>query len=395
MERLYIRLLICNTVLLFCDAAAWLYKGRTDPFSFFMVRISNFLVFSLGYLMLALFTRYLTSFLSTKCGRATRIPLYAMSGMMLVALCLVVLSQFNDMYYLIDEQNIYHRQRWFWLSQTFGVAGLILNSWLLFHYRNKLNRKEIWTFGAYICLPLTALLFQILFYSIAVLYLATTICLLCIYISIQMALSQEAAQKEIELEGTRTALMLSQIQPHFLYNVLVGIKELCDTGEQQTTSKALEHFAYYLRGNLTFLLDKRLIPFAQEVSHVKDYLYLEQMRFEDKLRIMWDLQFTDFLLPSLTLQPIVENAVRHGITEKKDGGTLIIRSEETDDTVTVFVTDDGVGFDVTEAKDDGRTHIGISNVKNRLAAQCGGWLLVESKRGTGTTVKIILPGMRD
>ena len=123
------------------------------------------------------------------------------------------------------------------------------------------------------------------------------------------------------------------------------IKELCDAGEQQASSTALEHFAYYLRGNMDSLSDTRLIPFSKEVSHVKDYLYLEKMRFEDRLIIVWELDVTDFLLPPLTLQPIVENAVRHGITEKKDGGTLTIRSEETDRGVLITVTDDGVGFD--------------------------------------------------
>ena len=124
---------------------------------------------------------------------------------------------------------------------------------------------------------------------------------------------------EQELTEARVSIMLSQIQPHFLYNSLTSIKELCDAGEQWNTSKALEHFAYYLRGNMDSLSDTRLISFTKEVSHVKDYLYLEKMRFEDRLTIIWELHVTDFQLPALTLQPIVENAVRHGITEKKDG----------------------------------------------------------------------------
>ena len=162
-----------------------------------------------------------------------------------------------------------------------------------------------------------------------------------------------ARRTEQELAEARVSIMLSQIQPHFLYNSLAGIKELCDAGEQQASSTALEHFAYYLRGNMDSLSDTRLIPFSKEVSHVKDYLYLEKMRFEDRLIIVWELDVTDFLLPPLTLQPIVENAVRHGITEKKDGGTLTIRSEETDRGVLITVTDDGVGFDPDAPQTDG------------------------------------------
>lgn len=391
LERSYIRLLICNTALLFCDASAWLFKGRVSPFNIFMVRISNFLVFALGYLMLVLFTHYLISFLSTRGSDIPKAPLYAMMWLMLLALCLVVVSQFNDMYYLIDAQNLYHRQSLFWLSQLFGIVGMAINSWLLFHQRKKMRKKELCFFAVYICLPVAALLFQIVFYSIAVLYLATTICLLCIYINIQVKLAQEIVEKTLEQERGKTAIMLSQIQPHFLYNSLVGIKELCDALEQEKTSKALEHFAYYLRGNLDSLSDKQLILFSREVSHVKDYLYLEKMRFEDRLSIVWDLKFTGFMVPSITLQPMVENAVRHGITAKKGGGTITISSEATSDTVTIIVEDNGVGFDTSKAPDDERTHIGIDNVKKRLRTQCGGDLYIKSERGIGTTVKIILP----
>ena len=115
------------------------------------------------------------------------------------------------------------------------------------------------------------------------------------------------------------------------------------------------------------------------------------MRFENRLTIVWELCVTDFLIPPLTLQPIVENAVRHGITEKKDGGTLTIRSEETDGEIRITVTDDGVGFDPAAARTDERPHIGIQNVTSRLQSQCGGTLTIESGRGRGTTAAIILP----
>lgn len=101
-----------------------------------------------------------------------------------------------------------------------------------------------------------------------------------------------------------------------LYNSLLSIKQLCDT-QPRKASIALEHFSYFLRGSLNSLSDTRLIPFEKELSHVRDYLYLEKMRFEERLNIEWDITFSDFLLPPLTLQPIVENAVRYGITERE------------------------------------------------------------------------------
>ena len=101
------------------------------------------------------------------------------------------------------------------------------------------------------------------------------------------------------------------------------------------------------------------------------------------------------MLPPLTLQPIVENAVRYGITQKKAGGSLTIRSGQADGSVVITVVDDGVGFDISEKKEDGRTHIGLENVRDRLDAMCGGRLEVKSEIGTGTEIKLILPQRRN
>ncbi len=389
-ERCYVRMLICSTALLFCDATAWLFKGRPDTTSYFAVRISNFLVFVLGYVMLALFIHYLFCFLSAKNVAVSKKPLYAIYTLMLIAVALTVLSQFNGIYYMIDEHNIYHRQGLFWLSQVFGIIALILNGGLLVRYRKHLKKREIIAFASYICLPAAALLVQIFFYGIAVLYLATTICLICIYISIQMEMTREADQRELELEKSRSALILSQIQPHFLYNSLLGIKQLCDT-EPKKASEALEHFSYYLRGNLYSLSDPMLIRFEKEVEHVEDYLYLEKMRFGDRINVVWKITFSDFHVPSLTLQPIVENAVRHGLTKKDGGGTLTIKSEEISDAILITVSDDGTGFDTTAEPDNARPHVGIANVKKRVEVQCDGSLQICSEIGIGTEVKIMLP----
>lgn len=206
--------------------------------------------------------------------------------------------------------------------------------------------------------------------------------------SLLMAL--KAAELEKKLVESHTAVMLSQIQPHFLYNSLLGIKLLCDT-DPPRASEALEHFSFYLRGNLDSLVNTQLVSFEKELVHIKDYLFLEKMRFGDELDIRWDLQATDFMLPPLTVQPLIENAIRHGLNKKTGGGTLTIRSERTDKNVIITIQDDGVGFTPGQQPSDGHSHIGIGNTRSRLAALCGGSLQIESERGIGTTAKIILP----
>lgn len=209
-----------------------------------------------------------------------------------------------------------------------------------------------------------------------------------------LLMSMKAVELEKDLVESRTAVMLSQIQPHFLYNALTGIKTLCGS-DPARAEDAMEHFSFFLRGNLDSLSNKKLIPFEKEISHVKDYFYLEKMRFQDRVNLALDLELRDFLLPPMTLQPLVENAVRHGITKKESGGTVTIRSQARDGNVIILITDDGVGVDVDAPQEDGRSHTGIENVRSRIKLQCGGSLEMKSKLGKGTAVQITLPGKVD
>ena len=114
----------------------------------------------------------------------------------------------------------------------------------------------------------------------------------------------------------------------------------------------------------------------KELEHVKSYLALEQIRFEDELQVEYDIQAHGFLLPSLSLQPLVENAVRHGVSKKAGGGKVTIRTTETGDAFMVTVCDDGVGFDPDRIPQSRHMPVGIENVRNRLWNMCGGTLAV-------------------
>jgi len=115
------------------------------------------------------------------------------------------------------------------------------------------------------------------------------------------------------------------------------------------------------------LVLKEPIPFRTELEHAKVYLELEQLRFPDELHIDYDLRCMDFLIPALTLQPLAENAVRHGVRGKKSGeGTVTIATREYEDRFEVIVTDDGNGFDPDAIPQDDHTHIGLNNVRERL-----------------------------
>lgn len=204
--------------------------------------------------------------------------------------------------------------------------------------------------------------------------------------------SQKAQKMEQELLESKISIMLSQIQPHFLYNSISSIQELC-LSEPEKAHDALAQFAHFLRGNMDSLTSTKLIPFEQELKHVKNYLALEKIRFEERLQVQYEIEKDGFFLPALTIQPIVENAVRYGISKKKEGGTLTISTRETENEVVIVIADDGVGFDVNSLgkQQDNRSHVGMENVQKRILARCNGRMEVKSKIGEGTTVEIVLP----
>lgn len=203
---------------------------------------------------------------------------------------------------------------------------------------------------------------------------------------------QVARVHELEnaLIQTNIATMISQIQPHFLYNALGTIRALC-TRDPELARKAIDQFSLYLRANMDSLTEKECIPFQRELEHVQSYLYIEKLRFGDKLKIEYDLRETEFKCPALSLQTMVENAVKHGLGNKEEGGTLTILTRGSSTYYQIQIIDNGVGFDTTNQSHTGKGHVGIENTRKRISGMCGGEMAVKSTVGTGTIVTIRIP----
>jgi sensor histidine kinase YesM len=195
--------------------------------------------------------------------------------------------------------------------------------------------------------------------------------------------------KQKQLDAQKNALMLSQINPHFVYNTLSTIAAMCDTSPKQAKYLTID-FSQYLRRNIGTLASEELIPFEQEMDHVACYLKIEKARFRERLRVSYSIHCKDFYIPSLTVQPLVENAVKHGIYEKPEGGTVTLLTKRVGDEIIISVADTGVGYDtsVPIADDEQKTHVGIKNVRNRLDKLMGATLTIDSNPGSGTVVTV-------
>ena len=182
--------------------------------------------------------------------------------------------------------------------------------------------------------------------------------------------------------------MMSQIRPHFIYNTLGSIEQLCEI-DPPKAGELVHDFAKYLRGNFGELDNPRPIPMTKEMEHVHHYISIENVRFPD-MTFSFEMNSEDFSIPALTIQPIVENAVKHGLMKLQKGGTIRVVSYESDSDYCVSVTDDGVGFDTSLLLDD-RKHVGLRNIRERLKTMVGGSIEIESTVGVGTRVLIKIP----
>ena len=191
-----------------------------------------------------------------------------------------------------------------------------------------------------------------------------------------------------ELTESRISTMMSQIRPHFIYNTLGSIEQLCSI-DPPKAGELVHNFAKYLRGNFGELDNPKPILMSQEMEHVRHYISIENVRFPD-MTFSFEMNSDDFHIPALTIQPIVENAIKHGLMKLSKGGTIRVVSYETESHYCVSVEDDGVGFD-TDVLLDERKHVGIRNIRGRLKAMVNGTLEIESRVGIGTTVLIKIP----
>lgn len=206
-------------------------------------------------------------------------------------------------------------------------------------------------------------------------------------------LEKEALERELSLSRLRN--FTSQMQPHFLYNALGSIQEVILMNPEYA-SDLLGDFTIHLRSCIRSMINDNAILFDQELENIKAYVNIEKMRFGDKLKTEFDLETTRFPILPLTVQPIVENAIRHGVYGRgSEGGTVYIRTRNGKRSWIIEVEDNGVGFDISnyeERQKSGKEdRAGIKNTRLRLEKIMDAKVNIESEVGKGTKVTIEIP----
>lgn len=227
--------------------------------------------------------------------------------------------------------------------------------------------------------------------GIATLFYVELLIILNVYHLIEH--QRTSARRIRRLTAQRTAAMLSQLQPHFLYNSLSSIRALYRINPQRGEEGILL-FSDFLRRNMESIeKGGAMASFSEELSRVQTYLALEKMRFGERVCSVYRIEVSEFRVPVLTVQLLVENAVRHGLTKKREGGTVTIRTYEDEENWYILVADDGAGCSGEALEGKGGTS-GISNIRYRLKEYVGGTLTVQSEVGVGTEALCTLPKHR-
>ena len=387
--RNFVWIVCMNLVMLIGECGLWIMKLGFK--NVWLTKLFGFFSYGGGTIM-ALF--YLFCILSFVEERGAPDVSYRLAYLMRIVcgcyLVLVFLSMFNGMLFQVDAHGNLTDGPYYWIAWLIDPMILLIEILVVVHYRKNLSR-----FGTIVMLNfgLVSLLttgLQSIWYPVPEL-LACTLALLLMFMLFYWEMAKNLVENERELMQSQMSLAISQIQPHFLYNTLSTIAELCRK-DSAMAEEVTNRFALYLRGNLEHMGDSFPVEFSKELKHVQTYLWIEKIRFQEELQVVYDIQTEDFIIPALTVQPLVENAVKHGMMGSENVCTITIRTKCVERGYQVIIEDDGCGFDPEQVKNDGRKHIGIESVRSRLKFMVGGTLTVKSAIGKGTTVIIEIPG---
>ncbi len=329
-------------------------------------------------------------FLLHSCGEFKRdsIPLRAVI-MLWILFCLMLFAgQFTDAFYYTTPDNEYIRGPWFPLLITPLTTIVIFNIVCLIKRRDKLSKKY---FTALLIYLLPTAIFIIVYMFAAADILVSFWMALCALTMLGIIFSdsiQQHVRQQREIADQRINVLVLQMRPHFIYNTMTTIYYLCKQDADKAQQVTLD-FTTYLRNNFSAIASENTVPFKDELEHTRAYLAVEQAQHEDMLFVEYDTPHINFRVPPLTLQPLVENAVKHCLNPNGDPLRIYVKTRRKDADSEIIVEDNSEGFKLSDSNND--PHIALNNIRERLEMMCKGKLEIEPREGGGTLVRVTIP----
>ncbi|MBQ9612535.1 MAG: histidine kinase [Lachnospiraceae bacterium] len=383
-------------------AMAFKYYAVPKAAYYFMLLMATLLLF----LPLPMMTAYLLHC----CGenlRSSRI-FHAALDLLAVYFALLVSVPFIDGFGYVSPENQFYRGPLYPLLQVPVIAVLLLNFAVTMRHRARFPQK---TFLSFVIaqVPMAIMLIVNLFVDAVALFdLSYVLSVLAMYSLIlsdqiehdlrcqrEIALKEreiaeqhrKIAEQQCEIANQRANNMILQMRPHFIYNALMSIYSLCKLDPLKARQVTMD-FTNYLRKNFSAIASDNPIPFSEELEHTRAYLVVEQALHYDMLVVYWDTPFSNFRLPPLTVEPIVENSIKHGMDLDADPLYISIRTWDTDSGTHIIVEDNGSGFDPSG---EDKPHTTLENIRQRLEMMCSGSMTIKPREGGGTVVTVTIP----
>ena len=304
-----------------------------------------------------------------------------------VYFAMLVSTLFTSEFYTVTEENVYLRGPWYPVLLAPTILLMVINLAILILNRGKYSPRERKAFFAYLLIPLGCMMVQAMAYGLLMIVIGTSVGAMVMFNFILRDQMERYIGQQEENIRQRNSIMMLQMRPHFVYNTMTSIYYLCKQDPDKAQRVILD-FTSYLRRNFTAIAKEENVPFSEEMEHTRAYLAVEEVRFEGALYVETDTPHTAFRLPPLTLQPIVENAVKHGMDPEMEPLHIRIRTRKTERGNEITVEDSGPGFQGDENDDP---HVALDNIRERLKIMCGGTLEISPREGGGTTVTIVVP----
>ncbi|MDR2964253.1 MAG: GHKL domain-containing protein [Treponema sp.] len=396
LNRLFRVFVLCNIGIVLSDLIAWLMTGNLELYAYFLIRAANYFHYLFGAFILAALSLYMLAFIALK-EKTPNLIKYTVIILCATQVLLTTVSQFTNMYYLIDENNVYHRQGLYWLSQIFPAAGLIINMGIIIFYRKVLKTRTMLFFLTYMILPVVAILIQSLFYGITLVNIAATLTMLILYIGVQIEQSKDMEShillinRQLELQREHYKMLQTHITEtkkakHDLRHHLTVFQSFINAGETEKLTAYVNDY-------------KASLPDDTEVDFCKNYAVNAILRYYSIIAKNEDIKITAHLdLPENTgiadsdLCIIFGNCIENAIEACRkinDGRFIKINSKVAGKMLAVTIDNsfDGVlkkeGSEFLSRKHEGQgaypvSGIGISSVKS-VAKKYGGETRFEVK----------------
>ncbi|MBR5636263.1 MAG: histidine kinase [Pseudobutyrivibrio sp.] len=376
-------LLLMNALMVFADMGVQAFAGSPDNVT--MLKCSLILQGAFTYVSISGLNLYVDKLITRKMGKR---PLFRIVPFVICMIMILfwITSALHGFAFKVNNDGTYEQGQLYFFVVLIGciIAIYIFFRILVNHLTQTLDSNICVSLYLVIIVPIAMLFPALYFECLSLFYGAVTVSYLIMFIAIHVSTEQHVVEQQIDDTIMQTDLIISELQPHFMFNSLTNIKYLIKKNPELAV-EAIDKFTKYLRRNLDTVEDSNLIPFSEELEHTKTYLWLEQLRFID-LKVEYSIDVDEFYVPPLSLQPIVENAVKHGVTKKLGGGTVKIMVREEKDCFKIIVKDDGLGFKADDLHDDEHDNVGLKDIRKRLYDMNKSKVSIASTEGVGTTV---------